>query len=319
MTAFRRDRRTYLVLCMITAIGLVGCRGFGLQGFESDDSSGARKGTTALYYSAARPTKSTGSSLGSLLEGHPGMSFDPTAKAAIAAQCQQGGTEVAPLLLALLPSIGKLALDLYLDGELRALEDLKRASEATYSARIPLPRALLQPDNCLILVRLVEGEKLPAAVVIVKLLDAAAASSGSSFARPDALAYKPVYIRVRKAAAVTKAAETPRITVSLALTLKAIAKHPQADVPVLASLGESAVTIPDLDIGELGKSRCGDGGCPLSEPIPLPTNSGTLVLSLAVAEKGHIGINFDVSSNELKAIREAIGPALKDGLKGLLE
>ena len=49
--------------------------------------------------------------------------------------------------------------------------------------------------------------------------------------------------------------------------------------------------------------------------IPYPKKDGSIVsVAMSIAETGHVGIDFDQREAELKAIKEALGPALKEGL-----
>lgn len=90
-------------------------------------------------------------------------------------------------------------------------------------------------------------------------------------------------------------------------------------MPALTPIGEGAVTVPKLKIG--GPAELCGTRCPTSDLVPYPIHGkelNAISLSVSVTETGNVGIDFDAAAAEIKAIKEALGPAIADTLKGLL-
>lgn len=301
---------------LAASIGLLaacgGCSVMGYVNFEKDAASGTGKGSVHLYMpsAAAAPDVPKASALlrePAVTEAFPGL------QPAISDSCKQPGTsEVAPAVLAAAPVLGKLLFDLYIDRQVRKLDELKEASEAQYSAKVILDAAQLQAavaaNQCILFVRMERESKVPGLVVVLKLRPS-----------PNAFTFEPVFMAARNAVAVTQKGETPRIIASVAVGLKGIGKQ-QNGLPALASIGEASSTVPGLVLGAKEPACVRKSPCPVSDPIPLlAARNDLMLLTVAVAEKGDIGVDFDAAKAELNAIKAALGPLVGELVKGKLE
>ncbi|MEK7760199.1 MAG: hypothetical protein AAB433_01335 [Nitrospirota bacterium] len=119
----------------------------------------------------------------------------------------------------------------------------------------------------------------------------------------------------------------PFINLSIAISAKALGKQ-QSGVTSLAAVGEGVFSVPNVEIGKDGKPyRCKPKEtdkdelpiCPESDLVAYPVGKGPSSITVSVAETGNVDIDFDQTTEELRAIKEALGPAIKDSLKEALK
>ena len=87
------------------------------------------------------------------------------------------------------------------------------------------------------------------------------------------------------------------------------------------------ITISDVSLGETKEYGCGKStyadtavGCPGSIGyLPIRGDGSLYVLSFGFTETGKVGIDFDAAKAEIEALKAAVGPALAEGVKALLD
>lgn len=290
--------------------------------FRVDELSGKRSGKTSLVF-----WPSTAKTLPDRLA--PFVELDPKFKEYVEKSCSKPSTtELAAAAVPIVSAVGKLVFDLQMQNQIKKVEALKRASEASYSAHVVLSGTALAKSSCVALIRSLDKGSPSGSVLILKLTDAAdytdnndnspadPSNSSPSIEPPRGVAFnfRPVYVHVWHAAAVTRQVSLPVIGMSIAISIKSLGKQ-QNGLPALGSVGEAVVSIPKVSIGNIALgSSCENATCPRSEPIPLVASKDLAVLSIAVSEKGDLGFEPDEAVNELKAIQEAIGPAISSAI-----
>ena len=215
---------------------------------------------------------------------------------------------VAPTLVPVIASFGKLLFDLSLNENLRELEALKRSAQGSYSARAFIDLADFKKQRCIAFARYqVETVNGPAKLGLLYIAKIVPLSN-------DAFTITPVFIKAENAFVVTAATTPPSISLSLAISIKAIAA--QGASTALIPVAHSVISIPNLAIGPGGGDyRCRDD-CPTTDLIPYPkSNIDPISVTISIAETGRVGIDFDKKAAEIKAIREALGPALQQSLR----
>lgn len=308
------------VLKMIQLLGIVvlsGCSTLEVSNFQGDPASGAAIGSVRLYLPTAQKSESVTGTLSQILQDPDTATVFPGLSSQIASQCNASKTEVAPFLLSVIPVLGKLGFDLFMEKKIRDVDALKEASQGTYSARTTISALALREavirNDCFVLVRTEDGKIIPNFVAVLRL-DAIADGSQST-----AFSFTPVYVMARNGVAVTKQSNEPKMSVAIAITLKSIAKQDNG-LPILAPFGEAAVSLAAVSIGKNATAKCSTARCATSEPLPLIiAGNAPVVVAVAVSEKGNIGIVFDTATNELVAIKEALGPVIGEVIKAKLE
>lgn len=212
-----------------------------------------------------------------------------------------------PIVLAL----GKLAFDSVVDTQIKAQEQLKKDAQSSYSGRLIISGKKLREYSCALIFRDVT-DKSVSFVALTKL------SSQSE----KAFQIQPVYIKANNSLVVTEegADKSPAsINVSIAVSTKALGKQ-TSGVTSLALAGEGVISIPNIHIGPDVKPYNCDKNCPTSDLVAYPEgNDDPSSITFSVTETGKIGFDIDQSAAELKAIKEALGPALKESLKEVLK
>lgn len=280
-----------LVRAGLLALALSGCSSVPV-GFEKAEGSGVTGHKVSAGF--------VGGSSGQASNPVAGAS-DATLTTAIGKHCVSAAeTAVAATLL---PVVGKLFFDHAMENHRRNLEVLKKSSQAAYSARIIADTKAFRAQNCVAVVR--EKDKQVKFVALLKI-----EKHGQAFV------IEPLYIRAYDAVAVTKS-DSPEIAVSVAVSVKTIGNQPNTKVPALTLVGEGSVTVPKIAIAGEGKI-CGSNECGKSDLVPYPTG-GPSSITIAVTESGNVGFDLDAATAELKAIKEALGPALAGIIKERLE
>lgn len=300
-----------IALVMGLALAVSGCANWwAVQQFQPSPLGGHTKGTLSL---TLIPASGPGS----------GASADSETEAAVQRHCvpPPPTSELQPLagvLPGLLAALSKATVQVWLDGQARQAEAIAEAATASTSLSLALDPQKLRSARCLVVTRTGppaagEAETRPDLSIVLRVLPA-------SLPRVDAsaLQVQPVYVRLRRTAAVPRDEPQPKMRLSVALVLRAFAQPPDG-LPRLAVAGEAVVQISDLGLGPEGSAKCMDSDCPVSELLPLPLARGPVSLSIAVAEQGRTGLDVKAVSSDLKALREALGPAAGDAVKSLLD
>jgi hypothetical protein len=219
---------------------------------------------------------------------------------------------LAPIAIAL----GRLIFDQIAEAELKKLEKLKKASSATYSGTVFFEDdSVLKLKDCLLLVRTDDksGKIGFAALLAIR-------KHGTS-----AFTIEPRFVRASNAVAVT-APDKPEIGVSLAIAIKTVGKSRTTSQPELIAAGQGAVSVSGVSLTEGATPylcpdpkapSIGARQCPSSDLIPYPESKDKRAVSVtfSVTETGNVGFDMDARTAEIKALKEAIGPALSEALK----
>lgn len=297
-------KRELLALSIASAC-ISGCTHFSVANFEKDDASGVtgnrvgllliRDGWDRTY--DAQP-----------IAGY--VSSNQELQKAIQSGCKSDRIEpkAVPAAIPILASLGKLGFDLFIDAQVRSAEELKKAAQATYSEKIALSSAQLRATNCALVVRYSDDKKSIGLVTLVKLDN-----------KNDlAFVTRPLYVAASNAAAVTMKQTVPTINLSIAASAKGIAKQ-ESGSPGLFSSGEGVFSVKNIVVNSSKFYTCPtESDCPKSDLIPYPEGD-PVSITFSVTETGKIGVDIDQDVAELKAIKEAIGPAIKDSLKEKLK
>ncbi|MEM8561036.1 MAG: hypothetical protein AAGF57_02320 [Pseudomonadota bacterium] len=225
---------------------------------------------------------------------------------------------VADAAVGLIAATGKFLFDRHQEKKLRELAKLKKAASGSYSGNVILPAASLKNISCLILIRY-QGEdsgnnnKL-GLVVAVQI-------EHHTKQGPTAITFRPTYLDARDAVVLTnrpneKEGVLSKVNYSVALALKAIGTSAENGLPKLYSIGSGASTVPNVGLSASSKTcETQEVACPSSDLIPIVSGDvGPVSLSLGITETGHVGIDFEAVEAEIKAIKEAFGPAIEESL-----
>ncbi len=306
----------FSILCVVAML-ISGCNGGAVvRDLDKTPDSGVKGGKTFLVLLNAPPAEVAPADLGA-----NDLKLDDDLDRAAAACVGKARPDIRPmagLAIPVISAVGKLIFDLFMDQQIRKLDAEKKAAQATYGDRAITTTDGLRAAKCLLLVRFIENKAKnnERSIVFGAVLRLQARGT-------TAFTMEPVYARVVKAAAKTKegdAENAAHIAVSFGVSVKAIARQRQPQ-PSLALVGQGGVSIPGkVDIGAKAKPYACDGRCASTDLVAYPLGKADPVsIELAVTETGDLGIDFDRRAAELKAIKEAIGPVLKDFLKGALE
>ncbi len=215
-----------------------------------------------------------------------------------------------------------MLFDTFMDNQVRQIEGLKKSAQGAYSEKRLISGADLKRQSCALVVRFKEekeGAKDYGLVALVKLVKQ---SDDRSFV------IEPAYVRAKNAVVVTekpseadKPATPATIGIAVGVSIKAITKQ-RYNLLGLQQVGEGVVSVPGLELGPNSKPvKCdAKSKCSTSDLIPYPeTGKEVVSIAVSVAEAGKISVDFDQSIAEIKAIKEAIGPVLKDTIKDLIK
>lgn len=292
------------ILGVLVILLLQGCNGLALENF--------RKSPYSLV---------TGNRSGLLVEtGDMDWSGFPLLKryressgdfrAVVAEECSAQKTLVAPELIPVAAAVGKLLFDLHLEREMKQMEALKRAAVASYSNRVIVSAEQLAAARCLLVTRYRDSADSPGLVAVLKVV-----SHGSAFT------LRPVYVRARDTAALTSipaAGQQAKIDLAFAVSLKTVGKSANG-LPGLFPFGEGTVSVASVDVGPEGKAACLKG-CGESDLVPyLAVKGQPLSISVAVTEAGFTGVDIDARVAEMHALKEALGPVVRELIESTLK
>ena len=309
----------YLFPSLFVVVTLSGCATT-LSNFEKSEISGTKDNKIALAFINNKSNLgTTNEPIGSFVEK------DGALKALIGTECPIPQTTTVMMVPGAIPiaaALGKYAFDTYMDSQVKAAENLKKAALSTYSERMIIGDGNIDGYSCTIIARynIVDNNKKPGLIALIKI----------NHIGNSAFTISPRYIKAYNTAAVTKkaiAGSQSEIGVSIAISTKSIGKQ-QSGVKGLFPTGEGVFSIPRIAIGEAakpftcpdptGKSES-DKSCQVSDLVVYDSSNGPISLTIAATEIGSIGADIDGDIAELKAIKEAIGPAIKDSLKEYLK
>jgi len=125
-----------------------------------------------------------------------------------------------------------------------------------------------------------------------------------------------VFVKATNAVAVT-GREPPEMTVAIAVAVKSLFDSPTNGKTLVAN-GQSVVSVkvPVAQKANAGYKvfSCKPPDCAVSDLIANPSGA-PFALSISVAETGNLGkIDLDIAAAELKAIADALGPAISTAI-----
>lgn len=293
---------------------LSGCSNMSVSNFQQSEYSGVKGNKVTLIFIEPKMKNADLVAISSVISG------DKELQSVLANTCgvpAQDFTKMAvPLVGTVIATAGKLLFDMFMDNQVRQIEGLKKAAQGAYSEKRLISGADLKRQSCALTVRYKEDEKDYGLVALVKLVKQ---SDDRSFV------IEPAYVRAKNAVVVTEkpteADKPATIGIAIGVSVKAITKQ-RSNLFGLQQVGEGVVSIPKLALGSHSQPvKCdAQSQCSSSDLIPYPeTGKEVVSVAVSVAEVGKISVDFDQSIAETKAIKEAIGPVLKDTIKDLIK
>lgn len=312
----------HLAILAVSVCILCGCAVAPAAKYHPDDNSGVKPGTVVVGLLPGVLRAASSPDSGALIAV---FRSDPAREALLISECGFPRSpppgprpEAAPPLVPIIAALGQLLFNLYIDSQMRALETLKRAAKPDpYTARLFLNADDFRNAKCLAIVRFDEPKKpgdnpSPGLIAVLKMTLVPEYRAGT-----DGFVFKPIYIRAWDTLAATakpeSASDWARIDVAAAISVKQVAKTSVGDLTVMAQ-SEGLARVGGVAVGPSAPASC-EKGCPSSDLFAYPTRNATISLSVSVAEIGKVGFDIDAATAELKAIRDAIGPAINKGLE----
>ncbi|MEM6999968.1 MAG: hypothetical protein AAF529_04235 [Pseudomonadota bacterium] len=218
---------------------------------------------------------------------------------------------VSSVVLPLLTTFGKFVFDRIQDRKIAKLNALKKAAQKSYSDRLFVNSAELAGANCLALVRTGAKGSAEFSLGLIAGLRHVYAGVGGM----NAFYIQPSWVRAIDSVARTsrpKKDGKAKINLSVAVALQSVGLSRDSGTPVLAAVGSSAASVPNVEME--GQAKCDNKPCAKSDLVPHLTEGSVGSLAVSVVESGQIPIDFDARIAEITAIKEAFGPAIKDAL-----
>lgn len=316
---------TFLLVAFSASVG--GCATFDALTYKDSPSSAQPKGTFEMALVAPNTPRAE------VTTKAPAFMADEDLLRKMEEVCKRSPpkqseiqVQIAPPLVPVVAALAQLAFEQAIANQERRVERIVDSAKATYSTTIRVsPNAMgaLTSYGCVVALRYTSREEPatakgepPKTIIephLSVLLKLTGQDSGSD-PKTQVVSFQPIYVKARTAVAGTKDVTTPTVSLSFALSIKAIARDGQSPIRRLVSVGESVTTVSNVAIGKNAKSYC-SMGCPESDLMGFPTDAGTVSLSLAVAEQGNTGFDDKAAAAELAALKAAIGPAISEAVK----
>jgi hypothetical protein len=233
--------------------------------------------------------------------------------------------EFAPLLL-FAPAAAKYVFDIAADALAGSAEELQSRGDRGYNASIVLTGGEAQTVSgaqpgdtlgCLVLLRTATdgGSKAePGMVTIIRLTG-----------YPNMLRFEPVYVRFDNAMALTERGEGAaggRIDALYTIAVSVARPAAPGGYPKQVTLGVGAFSLEGVQLG-MGKSALMCGGpkpCLVqTKSIDRPDDATTSIeFSVAVREIGTQVNEAKRAQAQIKAIKDAVGPKIRDAVEGVV-
>lgn len=313
---------TRLPILFVVFILLSGCTP-GVRGFHQSDLSGKGGNEIKAMYFTRYSDLNDG-----LVKDY--FSQYPEYETHVKSQCTApSGLEADAALIPLIASTTQLLFDIYMDRKIKALENLKEASQGSYAVQSFIEADKLGKYRCVALLRTSTNEKKESKLGLLYVAKITPPEVDGATGVRKAFVLQPIFVAAENASVVAAERKDqkgnqlpPKINVSSALTLNAVGKT-ETGVPTLNMIGNGSVSVPNINVGsELGISLCKTESekCPTSGLIPYPpADSGVIAITLGMSETGHVGIKIEQRKSELAAIKAALGPAIYKALEKELE
>jgi hypothetical protein len=207
------------------------------------------------------------------------------------------------------------------------IDRIVAGSTASYSAAIIVKPDDLAAAQCLLVTRrlplsstsasLSDSTSTPTLGMLAILkLDHAGVELASTATK--AFRFRPVYLRMLNSVAITRNDSPPVVDVAAALSIHALAE-PDQGIERFTNAGQSVVTVPDVVIGPAQADgtagpakRCALHFCNASTPVTYPLSRGSLVLTVALGERGVTGFGDKENAKaQVAALKEALGPVVE--------
>lgn len=287
---------------------LSGCSNLSIQNFDRSPYSLVSDSKSSVVLRGGTGDWSTSPPLQKYSETNP--DFNAAISGACTIKEKAPSEKIAPAFIPIVVSAGKLLFDLQMDKNTKKIEKLKKAAQATYSNRLILTADEFRESTCAVIYRYDENNEAVGFVSVLKL-----ENQGEGFV------VSPSYVKANDTVAITKRPEegqNAKINASIAVSVKAIGAE-KSGLPLLTSIGEGVTTVVNIDVGPAGKAAC-TKGCDSSDLVPYVADKEKVIsVTFAVTETGKLGIDLDEKLSEAMAVKEALGPALKDSLKEYLK
>lgn len=312
-------KTTSFALAAMASLALSGCANFfAATQFTHSPLSGTASGKSVLLMiddEKSKKGKNTNerevAALNKALSGQAALTL------ALDTQCSPPQAPDAKMLSALVPIVASLAeagFNIWADKQQRKIEAIVEAAQQSYAATIALDPEALGKARCALFVRYaVDDDKSIklGLLALLKVNQEAPPPGGNS----GIFTLEPVYVRMFNAVAVTQDTSDPAVSVSVAVSIKAVGRS-QGGIERLLPSGEGVVNVPKVKLGEKGEAKCVVGGsCKRSDLVPFPTARGTLSFTMSITEQGSTGFDDKAASAELAAVKAALGPAIGEAVK----
>lgn len=222
-----------------------------------------------------------------------------------------GEQKISPAAIPVIAAISKLFFDLQMDKSTKELEKLKKAAIGSYTQRVILPSESFNQHRCAIIYRYDKNTDDIGFISVIKFVK-----------HGDVFTIKPAYIKAYNTVAITKKPnkdkDKAKINVSIAVATKVIGDNKNG-LPGVQTIGAGVVTVPNIELSDDAGNPC-SAGCEESDIIPIFSENGKYIsVSFTVTETGKLGVDLDEKKAEYKAIKDAIGPAISEAVKGYYE
>lgn len=291
----------------VIAVVLSGCQSLQfLGGIESLPAS-AVKGDQQLIVELLRPTDS------SRLDAHA----DPDLKAVLQDCKQSYAAAAGPITSILVSSVGKFLFDAWVERERASLERYRKLEAPAAYSETSFVSPAFEQTRCIVLVREtvnrdaagLETGRSNGLLVVLR----AERHVGKDGMR--AFTFTPRYVKASNSVAFV-AKDTPTLAIAISMSLKGIAKQTNG-LPNVIQIGEAVSSVEGIAVGSQSQVSCRARACPSSGFLSIPPlDAGTTALTISVAERGSLPTaNLEIADLELKALKDAMGPAIRDALK----
>lgn len=295
------------ILCGLTLAFLTSCSAVPtVKDFKESEFIGVKSGAVRLITLSDKGQLNDEALInGQLLSAMTANCASPTTLS------ESSGDGFSPSLIPLVGQLAKFTFDSVLISNKNKLDALKKASQKSYSGLTVVDPDFLQNATCLLLLRESEqeGEKFLGSAVLLKI----------KHYGDEAFTFSPIYVNAFNTVAITKNSkeESGEVKISIAVSLKSVGIKDNG-LRELDTIGAGVVTIPKVTLGSTDNNACSDQ-CLYSDLIPYPNDGVYSSLSVSIVETGSVGINFDLRSAEIEALKAAFGPAIEEAIETKLE